>query len=148
MKCLMLICILLLSILPVFAQPENTAGKIKEELSKLSSDWMIAVKNRDEKTLNKIVAPEFTLGGTDFENPGISRETWMKNTMENLKIDSVHYIKMHVELKDNIAIVQSLFYWSVAFREFPTKKDTVNLIDTWIKRNGAWQVISRLVVNK
>ena len=108
---------------------------------------MIATMKRDETTLNKIVAPEFKLGGTDLGNPALPREVWMKNTMENLKIDSINYIKMRVDVIENIAIVQSTFYWSVAFRDMPVKKDTVNLVDTWIKRGPGWPVVSRLVVD-
>ena len=129
-----------------FAQNEKSAA-IEQEIKKLSNDWMTAAMNRDEKTLNKIVATTFRLGGTDLDNPGISREVWMKNTMENLVIDSIHYIRMRVDVTDHVAIVQSELYWSVAFLDMPVKKDTVNLIDTWIKRGRAWQVVSRLVVD-
>jgi len=121
--------------------------KNEQELKKLSNEWMIAAMKRDAKTLDKIVAAEFTLGGTDLDNPALPRDIWMKNTMENLKIDSINYSKMKVEVIDNVAIVQSTFYWSVAFKEMPATKDTVNLVDTWIKRNEAWQVVSRLVVD-
>ena len=103
---------------------------------------------RDEKTLNKIVAPEFKLGGTNLDNPGILRDIWMKNTMENLKIDSIKYIQIKVDVIDVVAIVRSTFYWSVSFRDMPAKKDTVDLVDTWIKRVPGWQVVSRLVVDK
>ncbi len=148
MKSLLLIPILFLFALQTFAQTEAATKKTEDEIKKLSADWMTAVMNRDEKTLNKIVSPEFTLGGTNFESPALSRDIWMKNTMEHLKIDTANYIKMHIELKDNIAIVQSVFYWSVKFRDYPIKKDTLNLIDTWMKRKGEWQVVSRLVVDK
>ena len=128
---------------------QNDKKEINEqEIKKLSNDWMTATKNRDEKTLNKIVAAEFKLGGTNFDNPGLPREIWMKNTMENIKIDSVNYIKMQVDVIDNVAIVQSIFYWSASFRDMPVKKDTLNLVDTWIKRDKVWQVVSRLVVDK
>ncbi len=148
MKNILLLPIFLLSLLSGYAQNENKTSSTEQEIKKLSNDWMLAAMKRDEKTLNKIVAPGFKLGGTDFENPAISREIWMKNTMENLKIDSINYSKMQVEITENIAIVQSVFYWSVAFGDFPAKKDTVNLIDVWMKRNSSWQVISRIVVDK
>ncbi len=148
MKNILFLPIFLLSILSGYAQTENKAGTTEQEIRQLSNDWMIAAMKRDEKTLNKIIAPEFKLGGTDFDNPTISRETWMKNTMQNLKIDSVNYIKMQVDITENIAIVQSVFYWSVAFGELPANKDTVNLIDVWMKRKLGWQVISRIVVDK
>jgi len=120
----------------------------EQELTKLSKDWMIAAMNRDESTLNKIVAPEFKLGGTDFENPPLPREMWMKYTMESLTIDSVNYLKMKVDIIGDVAVVQSVFYWSVSFAGAPPKVDTVDLVDTWIKRKKGWQVVSRLVVDK
>ncbi len=147
MKTLVVYSALLLSSFSAFAQDQKNAA-IEQELKTLSKDWMIATKNRDAKTLNKIVAPEFTLGGNDYDKPTISREIWMKNTLENLKIDSVHYINMQVNVIDNVAIVHSTFYWSVAFGEMPARKDTVNLVDTWMKRGQGWQVVNRLIVEK
>ena len=146
MRKIIVTSVIILLATSVYGQNEQK-GNTEQEIKKLSNDWMIAAMTRDEKTLNKIVAPEFKLGGTDLENPGLPRDIWMKNTMENLKIDSINYIKIRVEVIDNIAIVQSRFYWSVAFRDMPAKKDTVNLIDTWIKRGQSWQVVSRLVVD-
>jgi len=134
MKNIILISALLFLVSSTYAQNEKKTSN-EQEIKKLSNDWMIAAKSRDEKTLNKIVGAEFKLGGTDLDQPGLPREIWMKNTMENLKIDSINYIKMLVEVIDNVAIVQSTFYWSVSFRDMPAKKDTVNLVDTWIKRN-------------
>ena len=146
MKNIILISTLLFLASSTYAQNEEKASN-EQEIKKLSNDWMIAAKTRDEKTLNKIVGAEFKLGGTDLGQPKLPREIWMKNTMENLKIDSMNYINMLVEVIGNVAIVQSTFYWSVSFRDMPAKKDTVNLVDTWIRRDGAWQVVSRLVVD-
>jgi len=141
---LLLISILLFSISSSSAQ---SATDEEQVLTKLSKEWMTAAMNRDEATLNKIVAPEFKLGGTDFDNPSIPREMWMKYTMESLTIDSVNYLKMKVDIIGDVAVVQSVFFWSVAFEGAPPKVDTVNLIDTWIKRKKGWQVVSRLVVD-
>ena len=146
MKSILISPALLFLVFSASAQNEKKVST-EQELKKLSNDWMIATMKRDEKTLNKIVAAEFKLGGTDFTNPPLPREIWMKNTLENLKIDSINYLKMKVDIIDNIAIVQSVFYWSVAFQAMPAEKHTVNLIDTWIKRDQGWQVVSRLVVN-
>ena len=145
-KILLSASVVLFWAMPVYTQ-KITKPSAEQELKKLSNDWMIAAMNRDENTLNKIVAAEFKLGGTNLDNPGITRGVWMKNTMENLKIDSIKYIKIQVDLVENIAIVQSVFYWSVSFRDMPAKKDTVNLVDIWIRRNKTWQVLSRLVAD-
>ncbi len=146
MKYIVFLTTFLLFISSAVAQNVKSST-IEQELKKLSNDWMTATMNRDEKTLNKIVATAFKLGGTDLDNPGISRDIWMKNTMENIVIDSIHYIRMKVDVIDNVAIVQSELYWSVTFLEMPAKKDTVNLVDTWVKKGKSWQVVSRLVVD-
>lgn len=140
---------LLISIVFIYISSASSQSAIDEEqlLTKLSKDWMTATMNKDESILNKIVAPEFTLGGTDFENPSVPRMLWMKNTMENLQIDSVKYLQMKVNVIEDIAIVQSVFYWSVAFKGGAVTEDTVNLVDTWMKREQGWQVVSRLVVD-
>ena len=146
MKKIILTAVILLVVTSANSQDQKKAGT-EQEIKKLSADWMKAAMARDEKTLDKIVAPEFTLGGTDVNRPGISREIWMKNTMENIKIDSVNYIHMGIKVIDNVAVVQSRFYWSFSFQNMPAKTDTVNLVDTWIKRGQNWQVINRIVID-
>lgn len=149
MRTTLLFSILFAVTFSAYAQQTKTINT-EQELRRLSNDWMTAAVNRDEKTLNKIVAPEFKLGGTniDSSSSSLTRDIWMKNTLENLKIDSFHYIRMNVDLIDDVAIVRSTFYWSFSFRGQPTMKDTGHLIDTWIKRKAGWQVVSRLVVDK
>lgn len=151
MKSILSFSILLISALSVHGQTGNKKSNTEQEIRKLSNDWMVAMMKRDSGTLNRIVAPEFELGGTDFDNPKlpppVSRETWMKNTMQNLKVDSVRYITMKVRIIENVAIVQSAFYWSATFLAQPVRNDTANLIDTWIKRKQGWQVVNRLVVD-
>lgn len=129
---------------------QNKPTHTEKELKKLSNDWMIAAINKDEKTLNRLVAPEFKLSETsiDSSTSPLNRDIWMKNTLENLKIDSFNYINMRVEVIDNIAIVQSTFYWSFSFRGQPAIKDNGQLIDTWMKRKDGWQVVRRIVVDK
>lgn len=147
MKKLLLTTFILFLVSPAFTQNDKNVTT-KPEIEKLANDWMVAAMKRDKKALDKIVAKEFILGGTNLDNPEIPRALWMKYTMESLKIDSMNYSKTQVRIIDNTAIMQSTFYWSVAFEDMPVKKDTVNLIDTWLKRDGVWQVVNRLVVDK
>ena len=126
-----------------FAQDKAVA---ENELSKLSGQWMTATKSRDVDALNKIVDPEFKLFGSEIDDAGIAREIWLKNTLENLKIESFSYNKINVDVFGDVALVRSNFSWSFAFKEFPSKSDTVNLIDTWIRRKDGWKVVRRVVV--
>jgi hypothetical protein len=139
----------LFSSLVCFAQPAYQKSNTEQEIRKLMQDWMIAMMKRDEKTLNEIVAPEFKLDGTyPFDKPPLSREVWMTNTIRNLKVDSIHYYDMKVDVVENTAIVQSKFYWSGAFGDRKFTDSSSILIDTWIKRGQRWQVVSRLRVDK
>lgn len=148
MKAIFFIFIFSSPLLFVNAQIENKKSNTEQVVRKLMKDWMIAMLQRDEKTLNKIVAPEFKLDGTDpFDKPPVTRQMWMANTMKNLKVDSVHYYKMKVDLIDNIAIVQSTFYWSGSFYGRPFIDSTSVLVDTWMKRKLGCQVVRRLRVN-
>jgi hypothetical protein len=146
-KTQILLLLFIISILVSSFIPGEISITTDEEIKKLSNDWMIAAKTRDGKTLNKLVAPEFKLSGTNKEMPTVARDIWMKNTMENLLIDSFSYSNMEVAIVDNVAIVQSNFYWSVSFKGLPARTDTAQLIDTWIKRKLGWQVVNRIVVD-
>jgi hypothetical protein len=118
----------------------------EQKIVKLENEWMNAMMRHDLTTLNQIVASTFKLAGIkDLDRPAVSRTTWMMNTMKNLKVDSIHYIKIKVEVTGNIAIVRASFFWKGAF---DTEKflDTTFLVDTWIKRNNKWQVINRLIL--
>ncbi len=150
MKTIVLLSLGLFSLLPGHAQTQNSPIKPEREIIRLMNDWMIAMMKRDAKTLNKLVAPEYKLDGatkTEFDRPVVTRETWIMNTMQNLKVDSVHYYKMKVDIIDNVAVVKSSFYWAGSFRGKPFIDSTSVLVDTWLKRKQGWQVVSRLRVD-
>lgn len=64
--------------------------------------------NRDRKTPNRIMAPEGTLGGTDFDNPAfppdVSSENRTTNAGQNLKADSVRFYKWKIKLLHSITL--------------------------------------------
>lgn len=151
MRTLLLVLAFIFLVLSGRSQSGNKVNDAEQEIRKLSNDWMRAAIDKDRKTLDRLVAPEFVLGGTDFDNPNLktlSRDTWMKNTMEKLKVDSFRYDKMQVRIIDNVAIVLCTFYWSYSFLGGPAQSATGNGVDTWMKRKKGWQVVNRLVVDK
>lgn len=147
-----------------YAQTQHGSIKPEQEIRKLMNDWMRALMKKDIKTLDKLMAPEFTISNVSrayFDNPETLREAWMDNG-DNLKVDSVHYHKMKVYVVDNVAVVKSTFYWKGSRRygigtpdlsqnsgEFtPFVDSTVILVDTWLRRKQGWQVINRLRVDE
>lgn len=132
-----------------FSQASNQQYNAEKKIEKLMNDWMIALAKRDEKKLNLIMAPEFKLDGIyPFNNPPVNRATWLKNAMTNLKVDSVHYYDMKVDVINNIAVVKYKLYWAGSFFNKPFVDSATIGVDTWMKRKQGWQVVSRLRVDK
>lgn len=132
-----------------FSQTSNQKNNTEKQIKMLMNDWMIALVKRDEKTLEKIMAPEFKLDGIyPFNNPPVKRAMWLKNAMTNLKVDSVHYSDMKVDVIDNIAVVKYKLYWAGSFFDKPFVDSTTIGVDTWMKRKQGWQVVSRLRVDR
>ena len=163
MKRILIPVIGLLIFLFSYAQTEITKVSTEQEITKLMNDWMRALMKKDTKTLDKLMAPEFTISNVSkryFDKPETTKEDWMYNT-DNLKVDSIHYIKMKVYVADNVAVVKSTFYFAGSRRygvaspepgknspEFtPFIDSTTILVDTWIKRKQGWQVFNRLRVD-
>lgn len=160
---LLVLTISMLALLPCYSQTQNGQIKPEQQIMKLMNDWMRALMKKDIKTLDKLMAPEFTISNASkayFDAPETSREAWMNNGA-NLKVDSVHYHKMKVYVVNNVAVVKSTFYWKGSRRygigtpdlrqnsgEFiPFVDSTVILVDTWLRRKQGWQVINRLRVD-
>ena len=146
-----------------YAQPQTKPVSAEQQIIKLMNDWMRALMKKDTATLDKLIAPEFTISNVSrahFDNRETLKEGWMNNS-DDLKVDSVHYDKMKVYVVDNVAVVKSTFYWK-GFRRngigspdpnqtsrnfIPFVDSTVILVDTWLKRKQGWQVINRLRVD-
>ncbi len=97
-----------------YAQTQTRPVSTEQEIIKLMNAWMRALMKKDTKTLDKLMASEFTISNVSrayFDNPETLRESWMNNS-DNLKVDSVHYNKMKVYVVDNVAVVKSTFYWA------------------------------------
>lgn len=138
--------------LPAFfmiACSENNDNQkpLSNDLVQLENDWMHAMMKRQQPMLDQLVAPEFTVTGMKYiDSPAVTRNVWMYNTMNNMKIDSVHFIKTKMTIVDDVGIVKAQFYWSGAYDE-DRFEDSVSLVDTWIKRNRGWQVVSRIITD-
>lgn len=125
----------------------NSQKPMSNDLTQLENDWMHAMMKRDLQTLNQLVAPEFTVTGMKYiDSPAVTRSVWMQNTMQNMKIDSIHFINTKVSAINDIGIVRAVFYWSGSYDQNPFS-DTTSFVDTWTNKNGLWQVISRVITD-
>jgi len=121
--------------------PEN-------DLTKLENDWMHAMMQRDQAKLDQLVAPQFTLSGMKYiDSASVSRGMWMKNSMQDLKVDSVHFLKIKATTINDVGIVRARFYWSGTYDD-DNFDDSTSLVDTWIKTGNGWQVVSRIMMDE
>ena len=150
----------MLSILPAMAQ-DSGKGKFPDtpavsqpkfdykptpaetELIHLSHHWMdVALKEKDEKRLREIMAPEFTLQIWDASHAPQTLEGWLDTLKNRLNEIDFKYSGINARIFGDVAVVYSRFWWKGAFDGKPFS-DSGFLADVWVKRNGKWQVIAR-----
>ena len=120
---------------------------MSNDLTQLENDWMHATMKRDKAVLEQLVAPEFTLTGMKYlDSAAVTRSVWMQNAMQELKIDSVHFLNMKVTTTNEVGIVRAEFFWSGAYAQSKFA-DTTAFVDTWVKRSGDWRVVSRIITD-
>lgn len=125
-------------------QNNTTQQPVNNDLIQLENDWMHAMMKKDQAALNQLMATEFTMSGMKYiDSPVVSRNMWMRNTMNDLKIDSVHFVNIKVKTVNDVGIVRSYLFWSGSYDE-DHFSDTSLYIDTWIKKENGWQVMSRI----
>ncbi|MDQ0466090.1 hypothetical protein QO010_003883 [Caulobacter ginsengisoli] len=117
----------------------------EKALLQAEDGWMAAMQRRDRSALERYLAPEFSLGGIgEPERDPLPRAVWLGNAIEHLKVDTVRFDQSRVTVWGDTAQVHAIFTWSGAY-EGEAFTDKVTLIDTWVRRDGRWQVVSRLV---
>jgi len=126
----------------------NSEIPLSTDLVQLEKDFTRAIKERDRATLDKVVTPEFTVTGVKYiDSAAVTRSVWMTNVLQDLKIDSAHFISIKANTVDNVGIVRAQFYWSGTYAD-QHFSDTTSFVDTWIKRSGDWRIVSRVVADK
>ena len=126
------------------AQPAP-ADPATAEIARLEQQWGEAFVKRDFAFIDRIVAPEYRLVGADDDGShGITlRGEWMKNARR-----FVHHAftveTVDVNRAGDTAIASAKGLWTVSFREgAPPTTIRFFVTDTWLRRDGKWQVIHR-----
>jgi ketosteroid isomerase-like protein len=114
-----------------------------QEVKKLESDWMRAVKAHDFATLEKILAPEYTfvvaVAGKPFSP--VDRDGYMNRT-KGYAIHDQHFGEYFVRVYGDVAVVVFL-YTHKAMLHGHDRSAEFFLTDTFRKRDGAWQAVAR-----
>lgn len=127
------------------AQPGAPASDA-EEFTRLERQWMDALAAKDESTLQKIVAQEFTIVGTGSTRDDMvtDRASWMRVAL--LRPFPKHEVtNLRVTRVGDVAIVQCVLTGVYPPKSLTPEGGTLTFLttDVWANRNGAWQVMSR-----
>ncbi len=118
----------------------TTVAAIRE----LERKWGQAFPNRDLALLERIVAPEYRLASTGSQGTSItSRADWMRAAR------AFHHLGFEEEVIDvmtagDTAVALVRTSWTVqTYADRPPQERLGLCADTWLRREGRWQVVYR-----
>jgi ketosteroid isomerase-like protein len=114
----------------------------RAELARLQEAWMQAVEDRDMKTLERIVAPEFRLMAVHVYPEPMTRGQWMEAAREGYTIVSFAFESMDIDVAGDTAVVHSR-YSQVASYQHISLSNAFRLTDVWTRADGTWRVMAR-----
>lgn len=141
MKKLLVFILFLIAALIIKAQtPVSKEDSSIATIKQLTLQWYKAIKSRDSFTLDRILAPDFTVNGS------WSREKWFDNILHHFKMDS---FEVAAEPKfsnyDDALLSEGLLYWKGTNDDKPFMNAEFNVTDIWVFRNNRWQVLMRML---
>ena len=123
-----------------------TAGAptLADQIYSAENAWRIAVTGGDTVELGRITAPGFTMVGTTGPASTVTRASLMKQISQGeVQADSSSITGLRVDGSGDSATAQLTFFWRVSRMGKPPKGETMKVTDTWVKRDGRWQLTSR-----
>jgi len=126
------------------AAPASGAGALTSDITAAENSWRIAVTGGDTVELGRITAPGFTMVGSTGPASTVTRATLMKEVSGGmLQADSSSVSNLTVNGSGDAATADLTFYWHVSRNGKPAKSETMQVTDSWVKKDGRWQLASR-----
>ena len=126
------------------AAPASGAGALTSDITAAENSWRIAVTGGDTVELGRITAPGFTMVGSTGPASTVTRATLMKEVSGGmLQADSSSVSNLTVNGSGDSATADLTFYWHVSRNGKPAKSETMQVTDSWVKKDGRWQLASR-----
>jgi ketosteroid isomerase-like protein len=130
-----LLAVLMICTFPAGAQPTDDPSS--SYIRQAESDWAESVVTNDVKVLEGILADDFV--GVDIDGSHYSKADAIKDyRTKPSEFASNHVNEVQIRFYGDAAVAQGSESWK--------KKDgtpgTFFWTDTWIKRNGKWQVVA------
>jgi hypothetical protein len=122
-----------------------TTTRLVTIFSQLEKDWLKAVQQKDEASLNRLLTEDFEVWTPAPPGDPTPREEWLRQALAE-KIDSFRIRQMAVKgLNDNTAIASFVLSETVEHAGKPLTRSFF-IVDVWEKKNGrdeSWQATER-----
>ena len=120
--------------------PTDTAA----EIGALEQAWAQAFLKGDKAFLERLVAPEFKLMNSDEGEVDFTpRDRWMAN-FDGFVFHEFDLKTINVVAAGDTAVATATGRWKIGRAGLPGTRDRGFIVtDTFVRRNGAWQVIFR-----
>ena len=139
------LCLCLCLLLSIGFQPAAAQESVEAQLKRLEQQWMTAVKAQNIKTIENILAPEFTLTVAVEGEPleVITRADYLEACKGFYVIHSYDFKEFLIRTYGDVAIVNSRYVQKAMLGGKADRSAEFFLSDTWVKREGRWQVVAR-----
>ena len=126
------------------ATTTGPVGALSTDIMAAENAWRIAVSGGDTVELGRITAPGFTMVGSTGAASTVTRATLMKQVSQGtLAADSSSVSDLTVNGTADSATANLTFFWRVSRNGKAPQAETMKVTDTWVKRDGRWQLLSR-----
>jgi ketosteroid isomerase-like protein len=126
------------------AEP-SAAERDRAAIEALEKQWGKAILTQDFAVLERIIAPEFTLAGVFGQGRAslTKRDEWMRN-LRNFQSSAFDTQIVEVVVAGDTAVALVQGQWTVKrWPDRPAEAMRFAVTDTWVRREGGWQVIYR-----
>jgi ketosteroid isomerase-like protein len=140
MKKILHVFFLLMLATTLTAIQANGQGQAEQEVQKLERQWLDAYEKHDSAAMDKIVANDWM--GTFPDGRVQTKESVMK-LVKSPRPPEMPSPKFYTEEVKARAYGDTVILTGRIITEWPGgNKQTARYTDTWVKRNGSWQVVA------
>ena len=142
---LVILVVILAAASNALGQANRVLSKAEEEVRKLERDWLDAYEKRNVESMNAIVADDFTITFGD------GRIQTKPQIIESLKRPGGSSTKFYTENVQSRIYGDTVVLIGLVVSEWRQNDkpmtDSSRYTDTYVKRNGRWQVVASHLSN-
>jgi ketosteroid isomerase-like protein len=131
------------------AAPTAPAASAEDDIKAAESSWRIALVSGDTVALAKLTAAEFAMPRAGHPALTTSRKDLMSEIGSGaVQSDTSAINDLSVKASGDTAVADLVFFWKPSRMGKPAKVETEHVVDTWVRRGGSWQLVSRTAAPK